>query len=300
MKAANLAIILLMLSVVAADAQFSYATLPFSAAGISGNNIVGTFSDNAGNHGYFYDGSTYITLDDPLSRPGNTLVNGVSGDEIVGYYYGDVDGTAHGFLYQDGAYQTLENPLGNFTVAEGISGNKIVGYFYAANLNAGPHGFFYNGSNYSILDDPLGRTFPMAVSGDKIVGFYEGKDGFTHGFLYDGGNFRTLDDPSGIHGTVVSGISGNNLVGYYTDSTGFHGFLYDGTTFTTLDDPLAVNGTFANSISGDEVVGYYYGDDWAHGFIVTVPEPSVLTVFTIGVGALLCSRLGVIGVVRFE
>jgi hypothetical protein len=67
-----------------------------------------------------------------------------------------------------------------------------------------------------------------------------------------------------------------------------------------LDDPLAVNGTFANSISGDEVVGSYYGDDGVHGFIVAVPEPSALTVFAIGTCALLCFRLGVIGVVRLD
>jgi len=46
--------------------------------------------------------------------------------------------------------------------------------------------------------------------------------------------YTILDDPLGVNGTYVNGISGNNIVGYYVDSSGHNnGFLYNGSTYTT-------------------------------------------------------------------
>jgi len=87
----------------------------------------------------------------------------------------------------------------------------------------------------------------------------------------------------GTQGSTAWGISGNNIVGYYTDGNFVdHGFLYNGSAFTTLDDPLAGNGNLLGTsplgISGDTVVGVYRdSNNTAHGFIVTVPEPSSIS-----------------------
>src|SRR5271165_6129026 len=70
--------------------------------------------------------------------------------------------------------------------------------------------------------------------------------------------FTKIDDPLGS--TTPCGISGNNVVGAYTDSSrNTHGFVYNGSTYTTLDDPLATNGTEATGISGSNIVGPYFG-----------------------------------------
>ena len=54
------------------------------------------------------------------------------------------------------------------------------------------------------------------------------------------------------------GISGNNIVGTYVDSSGNNnGFLYNGSTYTTLNDPLGVYGTFVDGIDGNNIVGSY-------------------------------------------
>ena len=96
--------------------------------------------------------------------------------------------------------------------------------------------------------------------------------------------FTTLDAPSAT-ATAATGISGNNIVGYYIDATGFgHGFLYNGSSYTTLDDPLATGVTAAYGISGNNIVGVY-GDattGFGHGFLYqpevsAVPAPSSLT-----------------------
>jgi hypothetical protein len=64
-------------------------------------------------------------------------------------------------------------------------------------------------------------------------------------------------------GTYARGIDGNNIVGYYFDTsflgTG-HGFLYNMATnlWKTLSEPNAGrDGTFATGISGNIVVGWY-------------------------------------------
>ena len=80
--------------------------------------------------------------------------------------------------------------------------------------------------------------------------------------------YTTLDNPAGTGGTYAYGISGNNIVGWYANSSGWQlGFLYNGSTYTTLTDPLSVqstmhgpvpNGNYAYGISGNNTVGLYY------------------------------------------
>jgi len=80
--------------------------------------------------------------------------------------------------------------------------------------------------------------------------------------------YTTLDNPAGTGGTTAYGISGNNIVGWYANSSGWQlGFLYNGSTYTTLTDPLSVNttmygpvpnGNYAYGISGNNTVGLYY------------------------------------------
>lgn len=68
-----------------------------------------------------------MALDDPLGTLG-TLPQGISGNNIVGYYI-DAGGKAHGFLYNGSTYTTINypvpSPLG--TVVEGINGHNLVG-----------------------------------------------------------------------------------------------------------------------------------------------------------------------------
>src|SRR5262245_33789574 len=57
-------------------------------------------------------------------------------------------------------------------------------------------------------------------------------------FLDVSGTFSTIDVPDS-EWTFASGINdAGQIVGRFTDSTGYsHGFLYDGGTFTTIDPP---------------------------------------------------------------
>jgi len=57
--------------------------------GVFGNDIVGTYFNSSGAHGFLSDGSTFTTLVYPAGDPTNelTYLYGVSGNTIVGTYY---------------------------------------------------------------------------------------------------------------------------------------------------------------------------------------------------------------------
>jgi hypothetical protein len=272
------------------------------ALGISGGNIVGSY-EMGYNHGFRSNGTNYFTLDVPNPNYYWTIATGISADNIVGWY---TDGTeAHGFLYANGNYTTLDNPKAYVsgyptympdvgygpllsdsqfdawggTFPTGICGTNIVGWYF--DTNSFTHGFLYNGRTYTTLDDPLGlgSTYALGIDGGNIVGFYTDTNNSSHGFLYNGSTYATLDDPNGVGSTFAQGISGTNIVGCYVDKTGGnHGFIYNSKTYTTLDFPGSLGGgsTYAQGISSNTVVGWYIDSfNKIYGFAYNLGEGSV-------------------------
>ena len=133
------------------------------ASGINDTGqIVGTYADASGVHGFLLSGGSYTTLDDPLAAH-RTLALGIDDKgRIVGSY--DNASGRHGFLYNPsgGSYTTLDDPLAtDGTEAFGINGNgQIVGRYFDA---SGTHGFLYSGGIYITLDDPLATKVPMQL-----------------------------------------------------------------------------------------------------------------------------------------
>jgi len=103
MKRVIIVFALLVLLAPTARAELGWVTLDYpgaedtGATGIDGYNIVGTYSDASGGHGFLYDGSTWSTLD----FPGADLTNAydIDGDRIVGDYAGASGFGTHGFIY---------------------------------------------------------------------------------------------------------------------------------------------------------------------------------------------------------
>src|ERR1700745_4192444 len=80
------------------------------AAGINDTGqIVGTYDDASGVHGFLLSGGSYNTLDAPLGQQ-YTIASGINGaGQIVGVYFSHTG--LHGFLYNKGAYTTIDDPL---------------------------------------------------------------------------------------------------------------------------------------------------------------------------------------------
>jgi probable HAF family extracellular repeat protein len=275
-----------------AEAQPAYTFTTIYVPGSTGTvangvndagQIVGTFSDSSGGHGFLYSGGVYTTLNAPVTPYG---INDKG--QIVGTF-SDSNG-GHGFLYSGGVYTTLDDPQSIFdpacgglncpgnTQAYGINNaGQIVGQYTDSNRLR--HGFLYSGGSYTTLDDPLATngTFARGINNaGQIVGQYIDGRG-EHGFLYSGGVYTTLDDPlaaSGTSpfgaGTYARGINdAGQIVGLYVDSGGrTHGFLYSGGEYLTIDDPLGTVGTAAFGINdADQIVGYYQDTGRQYGFI---------------------------------
>lgn len=235
--------------------------------GISGNNIVGQYSDGvAGPYGFLYDGTSWTTL----NRPGAawTVVAGISGDNMVGY------SSTGNFLFDGISWTTINNAPGStWTNVHGIDGNNVVGSY--GNASGGRYGFIYNATadTWTTLDFPGAiSTAAYAMDGNNVVGIYDGDtSGTPHGFLYDGTTWTTLDFP-GANWTHPYSISGNNIVGVYYDGYGYQGFLYNGTSWTTLNFNNERNGTQTQAfgISGNNIVGAYNDASGMHGFLVNI------------------------------
>ena len=70
------------------------------------------------------------------------------------------------------------------------------------------------------------------------------------------GTWKTVDLPGVIpHGSWITGISGDNLIGYTLDSD-VHNFLYNGTSWAPIDIPSAFGSANVLGISGNNIVGY--------------------------------------------
>jgi hypothetical protein len=61
------------------------------------------------------------------------------------------------------------------------------------------------------------------------VGTYLSANGY-QGFIYNGSNYTTISAPAPSSQTIVTGISGNTVVGSYVPNSGppFQSFLFDG------------------------------------------------------------------------
>lgn len=96
------------------------------------------------------------------------------------------------------------------------------------------------------------------------------------------------------NGTYAQGISGNNIVGHYDDTSGTYNFLYNDSTnaWMTLDDPFGANTSWhVDGISGNIIVGSYTDSGGVtHGFATTVPEPAALSLLPPAAVALLARR----------
>jgi probable HAF family extracellular repeat protein len=181
-------------------------------------------------------------------------------------YYTDSSGGPHGFIYDDGAFTTLDAPGASDTTPQAINDRgDVAGTYY----NGSYHGFIYDDGTFTTLDAPGAlATHAQAIDnrGDVAGYYYDGSD---HGFVYDNGTFTTLNAPGATSTRAQAIDNRGDVAGIYTDSSGStHGFVYDNGTFTTLDAPGATD-TFPQAINNRGDVAGYYSDSVSHAFVAT-------------------------------
>jgi PEP-CTERM motif len=193
---------------------------------------VGFYIDTAGaNHGFFFSGTTFTTIDNPLTTatPAFNQLLGVNNADLAAGFYNDLAGASHGYVATLGLSPTFTpvNVAGATSLtATGINDADLVSGFY---LNAAGNtlGFLQkeDGSGLVSFEVP-GSTFTQffGVNNNGVaVGDFIDAGGKMHGLTYDmlNGTFNSVDDPFGIGTTTFNGINDKGqIVGFYVNSAG--------------------------------------------------------------------------------
>lgn len=224
--------------------------------------VVGTYGDGTGDHGFIYSNGTYTTLDAPSATNGFGVFDfplGTSavainiGGQVVGNYTTDVTNTisintVHGFLYSNGTYLTLSDPLATGDGSTVVAAINNLGQVIGNSDGSGGRGFLYNNGNYITIDDPsLSDEGPGQLVGINNVGQVIGNslnaNFVEQGFVFSGGTYTQISDPLGTEGTFLQSINDlGQITGYYVDSSGSqHAFVADPSAPqpTTIEQEIA-------------------------------------------------------------
>jgi uncharacterized membrane protein len=253
------------------------------AWGINGSGqIVGRYYDGTANHGFFWNGSIFTTIDYPGAS--DSFAMGINNSGQIAGYYIDTTGY-HGFLWDNGVFTVIDHPSAvSETEAWGINDlGQVVGVYYDA-AGVG-HGYLWNGSSFTTMDYPGASVTLLAgiSNSGQIVGQYHDGNKW-HGFMISNGNYVTTDScgsyltfPSGINnigqivGLCIESSLGGTVYGYMLSGSNFIGG-----SFTRIDFPGYQGSTWALGINDAGQIaggaGYYYNGGFA--FIMT-PLPVV-------------------------
>lgn len=264
--------------------------------GISGDLVVGNSFFDEVDHGFVYSIQSQTFSAVSIASANYVQAYGISGNQVVGAYG---DGTkSFGYILN---LNTSDLTILNAgTLLYGISGNYAVGVLN--NSEGGVESFIYDvvkGTYFTLQFTTQFESYATtvrAISGNKVVGYYDRGDNDTLGFIYtfasdmSDGTFETFKATEASTVTQIFGISSDDkLVGNYSEGSTFNSFLIDGAEKTDLSDPDASQ-TNINGIDGQKAVGSASKEGQTVGTIAQVPEPTTYVLIALGMLVMAVSR----------
>ena len=159
-----------------------------------------------------------------LSVPGSqvTAAFKINDRRQVAGFYVDAAGVAHGFLWDEGDYETIDVPGAVATLVLGINnrGHMVGSYIDAAGAY---HGFLRH-RNGAITTLPeasgavpaMGGTQPGGINErGQIVGLAYDANGGSRGFLFERGRFRMIAGPAAAYTRAIDIDNRGRIVGDY-------------------------------------------------------------------------------------
>ncbi len=167
--------------------SFSAENFPGAAqTQVVGINNTGTtvgfwVDGNGNNFGFYYQGTTFISVVNPLGPSFNQLL-GVNDSNVAAGFYNDSGGASHGYITTlgSGAFTAIAPPssfdAASVTASDINNAGIVSGFFTDAAGNV--HGFLDNGGTFTQLDDPNGNgtntsAFGLNNVGDVVGSFVE-------------------------------------------------------------------------------------------------------------------------------
>ena len=253
------------------------------AVGINNRgDIVGSFSDARGLHGFILRNRTFTTLDFPAQGVAGTVAKGINDRGQVAGFYVQSGSDIHGFVWDGGTFTQIDAPDADITYLHGINNRgQVVGHS-RRDIFALARGFVWASGNFAFMDLPgvliVGRgdeTMAINDSG-QVVGSLQ-RGGVDHGFLFGGRDVTQIDVPNSIASRATGINNGGHIVGSFRDaSQRKRGFLRnkDG-SITVIEAPLVSSIAAVGINDRSQIVGLFTmpGGDF-HGFLY---GPSVAT-----------------------
>jgi probable HAF family extracellular repeat protein len=200
----------------------------------------------------------FITIAAPDSS--YTVADGINNAGVVTGYYLDSSSNYHGFVWQNGVFQTVNYPgavdtvlggLNNRGVAMGSHGDGTTNHTATYNVSTGIWTALPDIPNYSQNDgyciNDLGVAVGNAFEGSTAVAWIWDPVTLSYSFFTVPGATQYTTSPSCINDR-------NQIAGYYVDSSGaYQGFIYEYGTYTIVNVPGAVD-TYLDGINNSGTI----------------------------------------------
>ncbi len=262
------------------DATFTYATVDVpnstntTAWGINpGGDIVGSYTDATGLHGFLLHDGAYTSINYPGAARTQARGIGPAGD-IVGNYSrrGEVGVSTHGFLLtRDGEFRPIDYDPHPNTIAQRIlPDGTILGCLHDGDTMDSMHGIAIGRGGRSELAQPATMNNGGTPNGRRLTGLFTDTDNRTKGYLLEDGVFTSFMVPQSIFTAAWDMNPAGEIAGAYADAAShFHGFVRLGDSYAALDVAGAVATRAFGINPGGSVVGAYVAGGRTHGFIAT-------------------------------
>lgn len=268
------------LSRVGADFSFTTIEVPGAtrtgASGIhAGGDIVGSYGDANGVHGFLLRDGVFTTIDYPGAVMTEARGIGAKGD-IVGTYKLPQDvGTPviRGFKRTpEGAFEQVAYPGHASTMPQRIlPDGTILGCRHDHDFTTTMRGVVISSSGNSETDAFASMHNGATPDLRRIAGLYTNQGaGRTEGYVIDDGVFEPFVVPGSIMTAAWDVNPAGQVAGVYrTSDLRFHGFVRTGDEYASIDVPgAAATRAFGINARGD-VVGQFIAGGKAYGFLAT-------------------------------
>lgn len=256
------------------DFPGSTFTIPWSIN--SRGDIVGTYSNSAGTHGFLLSGGQYTPIDYPGSN--DTEVYGINSSGDIHGYYAAADGTFHTFVLTSSKFTKIDFPGATSTEGWGINDRgETVGLYIAADKSN--HGYLLSNGRFTTIDFPGSATSSLSginAQGD-ITGTYQ-SGSVTYGYSLSGGDFTSI----GYAGATYTNTTGLNargdVAGRFTVGGVVHGYVLSAGQYSTVDYPGANYTGLTMVDPRGAILGRYRtaSDNQFRGFLLTGFRPACL------------------------
>jgi probable HAF family extracellular repeat protein len=249
------------------DVPGALATRAFGISAVG--EIVGSYTDGTGTHGYLWANGTVTIIKFPGAISTEAWGINPQGD-IVGRYRIAGDARTFGFLLSDGVFTDISVTGHLHTLPIKISpSGGIVGCFHDTNSLVDMRGFVQHGDNVSSFE-LLPSTMHNGVTpnGQVIAGIFFESATLVHGYVLNRGVYTQFDAPGATFTQAWDVSPTGTVVGYFNPVTS-HGFSLDANGFTVIDVPGAQwTRIFGINSQGDMVGSYADASNAVHGFLL--------------------------------